>query len=107
MSPRKSSEPEDPPELRELEPELRELELEEPLLRELEELDEREPLLKDCPPPGRARRSVLRGTTTPCRDAGPRANPGGTSPSASRETQGAAVAHATDSAMAARFRQAA
>jgi hypothetical protein len=60
MSPRKSSEPEDPLPLRELEPELdellRELELDE-LLRELLPL-EREPPLKDWPPPGRANKKV-------------------------------------------------
>jgi hypothetical protein len=59
MSPRKSSAPEDPPELP-LPCELdRELELDE-LLCELE-LDDREPLLKDCPPPGRASKKVIRG----------------------------------------------
>ncbi len=60
MSPRKSSDPEDPLPLRELELELdRELELDE-LLRELEPLD-REPPLKDCPPPGRAKEKVMLG----------------------------------------------
>jgi len=61
MSPKKSSDPEEPPPLlRELELELdRELELDE-LLRELE-LDDREPPLKEWPPPGRASKKVMRG----------------------------------------------
>jgi hypothetical protein len=59
MSPRKSSELEEPPEL----PLPRELELElDELLREPELLD-REPLLKDWPPPGRASKKVIRGET--------------------------------------------
>jgi hypothetical protein len=89
MRPRKSSEPDDPPELRELdEPLLRELELDEPLLRELE-LEDREPLLKDCPPPGRARSNVSRGEPAAVCPAPPRASP---------DADGAAVAQATDKA---------
>jgi hypothetical protein len=55
MSPRKSSDPEEPPPLRGLELEL-DRELDE-LPRELEPL-EREPPLKDWPPPGRANKKV-------------------------------------------------
>ena len=92
MRPKKSSEPDEPPELRE--PLLRELELDEPLLRELE-LDEREPLLKDCPPPGRARSKVSRGEPAAACPASPRAWP---------EAEGAAVAQTTDSATTANLR---
>jgi hypothetical protein len=61
MSPKKSSEPEDPPLLREPELELDlELELELDELRELEPLD-REPPLNDWPPPGRASKKVTLG----------------------------------------------
>jgi hypothetical protein len=70
MSPRKSSEPEDPPPLRGLELEL-DRELDE-LLRELDPL-EREPPLKDWPPPGRASKKVTLGwKAAPSPTAAPR-----------------------------------